>query len=190
MLVSVISIPSFQRDGIGTFTFYYELFKVHSANFLFIFSHICLIVSNFRTLISALFNGTLDQYSLYALIYIRVAFLPAYCGDSAAVDLSVYGSGFIINGNDVQFILAAFSISLRQHLRICLTQTITSFYFCFPCDRFFVLVTATADLQDTNNGYAEKTACHKTKKKLQHNAFLPNAFHDETNKNDKIRTLA
>ena len=35
----------------------------------------------------------------------------------------------------------------------------------------------------------KKTACHKAKKKLQHNVILPNAFHDETNKNDKIRTI-
>ena len=44
-------------------------------------------------------------------------------------------------------------------------------------------------LHEAHNGNAEKTACHKAKKKLQHNVFLPNAFHDETNKNDKIRTL-
>ena len=45
-------------------------------------------------------------------------------------------------------------------------------------------------LHEAHNGNAEKTASHKTKKKLQHNVFLLNAFHGETNKNDKIRTLA
>jgi hypothetical protein len=45
-------------------------------------------------------------------------------------------------------------------------------------------------LHEAHNGNAEKTACHKAKKKLQHNVFPPNAFQGETNKNDKIRTLA
>jgi hypothetical protein len=45
-------------------------------------------------------------------------------------------------------------------------------------------------LHEAHDRNAKKTACHKAKKKLQHNDFLLNAFHGETNKNDKIRTLA
>jgi hypothetical protein len=45
-------------------------------------------------------------------------------------------------------------------------------------------------LHEAHNSNAEKATSHKAKKKLQHNDFLLNAFHGETNKNDKIRTLA
>jgi len=45
-------------------------------------------------------------------------------------------------------------------------------------------------LHEAHNGNSEKATSHKAKKKLQHNSILPNAFQGETNKNDKIRTLA
>ena len=55
---------------------------------------------------------------------------------------------------------------------------------------FLSILVKFGHLHEAHNGNAEKTACHKAKKKLQHNVFLLNAFHGETNKNDKIRTLA
>jgi hypothetical protein len=45
-------------------------------------------------------------------------------------------------------------------------------------------------LHEAHDRDAKKATGHKAKKKLQHNDFLLNAFHGETNKNDKIRTLA
>ena len=55
---------------------------------------------------------------------------------------------------------------------------------------WFFFITTMGYLHEAHDGEANKTAYQKAKYKLQHNDSLLIAFHDETHKNDKIRTLA